>query len=203
MSRKLKFQLAGRDFDCALFKIDRAKLYGRKEILATNAQGQSLQKGYLDEWGSVVIASVSMGYLDDARQWHGKNELVAVDNQGRKLEVLPSSFDQPIALGEIVPVASYLEHEAAMVYVLKGYGLGDLIAMLSQAEGVYRFPFSYRAAYDARPAFLIPSGEDLFMVVANPTDLKYLSKRQYSLIDEIDEDLEEEELDDDLDFAMM
>lgn len=203
MSRKLKFQLGGRDFEGMLLKIDRAKLYGRKEVQATNPQGQQLQKGYLDEWGSVVIASVSMGYLDDARQWHSKNELVAVDSQGRKLEILPSSFDQPIELSEVVPIETYLEHEAAMAYVLKGYGLGDLIELLNQADGVYRFPFSYRAAYDARPAFLIPSGEDLFMVVANPTDLKYLSKRQYSLIDEVDEEGEEEELDDDLDFAMM
>ncbi len=203
MSRKLKFQLAGRDFDCAILKVDRAKLYGRKEVFATNPQGHLLQKGYLDEWGTVVIASVSMGYLDDARHWHGKNELVAVDGQGRKLALQASSFDEAIVLDRVVPIETYLEHEAAMAYVLKGYGLGDLIALLAEVDGFYTFPFCYRAAYDARPAFLIPSGEELFMIVANPTDLKFLSKRQHSLLDEADEDAEDESQDDDLDFAMM
>lgn len=203
MSRKLNFQLGSRSFDCAINKVDRAKLYGRKEVVATNPQGHVLQKGYLDEWGSVVIASVGMGYLDETRCWHGKNELVAVDSSGKRLDLRPSSFDQPIVLKDVVSIETYLEHEAAMVYVLKGYGLGDLIALLDQVDGVFSFPFAYRSSYDTRTAFLVVANEDIFMIVGNATELKFLSKRQHSVLDDDDEDGEEEDSEEDLDFAMM
>lgn len=199
MARKLTFQHAERTFECAISKVDRSKLYGRREVVATNPKGTHLQKGYLDEWGSVVIASTAMGYLDETRRWHAKSELVAVDSNNQPLDLIPSSFDAPIVLSEVVDLATFMEHEAAMVYLLKGYGIDDLLKVLEATDGFYTFPFCYRSAYDARPAFLNPVGEDLFMIVGNPVELEYLSKPQRTEIEDDEDDFD----DDDLDFSMM
>jgi len=197
MARKLTFLHEERSFECAVTKVDRHKLYGRKEIVATNPKGTPLQKGYLDEWGSVVIASTAMGYLDETRRWHAKNELIAVDGSGKPLTMLPSSFDRPIELKDTVDLFTFMEHEAAMVYVLKGYGVDEWVSELTLKDRFYTFPFCYRSAYDARPAFLNPVGDELFMIVGNPVELAYLSKPQRT---EIEDD---EDFDDDLDFSMM
>lgn len=196
MARKLIFQQNERAFEFVINKVDRNKLYGKKEIVVTDSVGNSLNKGYLDEWGSVVIASSGMGYLDDGRCWHAKSELLAVDEAGNALEIAASSFDAPINLSQIVSLESFMEHEVTAVYQLKGPDIAALAERLSLADGLYSFPFCYRASYEVRAAFLNPVDGSIFMIVGSPTKMTLLSKPQHS-------EIEEEFEDDALDFSMM
>lgn len=197
MARKLRFHLNDQDYEFVIEKLDRDKLYGKKEVIPKNVEGLTLRKGYLDEWGSVVISSTGMGYVDRDKNWRGKNELVAVDAMGNHLEMKPSSFDEPIALTNIASLEEFCEYEMASVYLMKGFEESDFLELLLGIDGLYCFPFVYRAGYEAKAAFLNVSGENLFMCIGTRAELGFLDKPQ-----RVDLEVEEED-DDDFDFAMM
>lgn len=196
MARKLRFQINDQGFEFSITKVDRDKLYGKKELIATDHTDRSLQKGFLDEWGSVVIASTGMGYVDKDLCWHGKNELVAVDVMGNHLELKPSSFDEPVPLLDTVSLETYCEYEITSVYIMEGFDKETFIPMIDLPDQLYSFPFVYRATYDAKTAFLNVVGENLFMTIGTRAELEFLSKPQRT-------DLDLEEDDDDIDFSMM
>ena len=203
MARKLDFMLGNRPFTFEIQKLDRAKLYGSREIKPVDAGGQPLEKGYLDEWGSVIISASGMGYLGPDRTWHSKAELVAVDAEGNLMAQLPSSFDGPVNLTRLVSHEEYCQYEISTVYILRGLEEA-VFAELIQADGLYAFPFVYRAGYEARTAFLNPVGDQVFMAIGTRAELEFLHKNQTTFLeDESDEADEDGDDDDDLDFSMM
>ncbi len=196
MARKLNFSLDDRRFEFVIHKLDRNKLYGSQEVKVIGLGEEELRKGYLDEWGSVVISATGMGYVDKDKIWRPRAELAAVDTMGNKLELKPSSFDNPIPLRETVSVEEYCAYESVSVYILEGFELEEFAGLLSRTEGLYRFPFVYRASYEAKTAFLNPVSDKVFMIIGIRAELEYLKKPQRTEI----EDFEEEE---EIDFSMM
>ena len=195
MARKLTFLIEDRSFEVAIFKLDRDKLYGSQEVVAVDPGEKPLRKGYLDEWGSVVISATGMGYLDGEGHWRSKADLVAVDAFGQPLETTPSSFDAPIVLSETATIDRYCAHEIVSVYVLRGFELEEFAAILNRSSELFCFPFAYRAGYETKTAFLNPVDERIFMAIGVETKLDYLKKPQKIEIDDDDED--------ELDFGMM
>jgi len=198
MTRKLTFVLEDHQFEVAVVKVDREKLYGRKETAVVDHRGRPLQKGYLDEWGTVLIQSTAMGYLDEASAWHGRGDLLAVDGDGGELELYPASFDAPVVLRERVPLDDFCRHEITAVYLLDGFEIAAFAGLLAESADLFCFPFCYRASYDPKPAFLNPVGEKVFLMVGSPTQMPYLMKAQVTELEAGEEDEDE-----DLDFSMM
>ena len=95
MARKLTFLLDDTPIEVALFKLDRDKLYGKKETLAIDHGDRPLAKGYLDEWGSVVIGVTGMGYLDADNNWQSRNDLVITASELRFCFFWPYRFPHP------------------------------------------------------------------------------------------------------------
>ena len=198
MARKLTFVLGDRSFEVVVVKVDRDKLYGRKETAVVDHEAVPLQKGYLDEWGTVLIQSTAMGYMDREMAWHGRGELEPVDEAGDVLAMHPSSFDAAIDLEEQLAVDDFCNFEITAVYMLDGFEIGDFAGLLAEAEGLFVFPFCYRASYDPKPAFLNPVGEKVFMMVGSVTEMPFLVKAQVGELEAGEEDDDE-----DLDFSMM
>lgn len=61
MARKLNLVLDEFPIELAQTKIDRDKLFGKIDSVALDPRGGRLTKGYLDEWGSVVIDTCRHG----------------------------------------------------------------------------------------------------------------------------------------------
>ncbi len=196
MARKLTFILGESKFECTVDKVDRTKLYGRKEIVVESAKGEPLHKGYLDEWGSVLIQSSGMGYMDDERLWRSRNELVAVNGLGVPLETFPSTFDEPIELSEKASLDELLISEVSAVYVLRAHNQERLADAVLESADFFVFPFNYRAGHSPKRAFLNPTGANLFLMVTEVTKLSYLQKPQRFEIEDFDDE-------DDIDFSMM
>ncbi len=184
MARKITFLIDDTPFEFAIQKVDRARLYGRRETVAVDPEDRPLSKGYLDEWGSVVIAATGMGYMDAEGAWVAKSELRPFDGEGRALDVKPSSFDAPIELGETVTADVFLEHEITAVYSLRGFELPAFCERLAQASALYAFPFNYTASYEPKTAFLNVAGEQAFMMVGAPAVLELLVKPQAGVLDD-------------------
>ncbi|MDJ0838681.1 MAG: hypothetical protein QNK37_19345 [Acidobacteriota bacterium] len=202
MARKLTFVLDDEPLEFALFKVDRDKLYGRKQPRAVDHREHGLIKGYLDEWGSVVIDQTGMGYLDESMEWRTRDELVAVNADGESLETHPSTFDRPVVLKDRADVDTFCDFEITTVYMLQGFHAEALAEKLAAVDGFYSFPFNYRAGTDPKTAFLNPVDNQLFMMIGAPTNIEFLDKPQIVALDAEDESGDEDE-DDDLDFSMM
>lgn len=199
MARQLSFIFEDGDHSFFMEKVDRDKLYGRVESHPVDPNGNTLQKGYLDEWGCVVIAQTGMGYLSNDQQWVDSTALAAFDAEGNPLAEEASSFDQPIVL-QITPIGEFLDREVTAAYALKSHDQAKLITACEQLDGLYSFPFLNRKGYLPSQAFLLNNDQGLFMAVTQETQLELLSKPQRAAVDEFGDDDDDD--DDDLDFGM-
>lgn len=199
MARKLNFLIEDLPFEFAIEKVDRNKLYGSREISVVNQEQETLHKGYLDEWGSVLIASSGMGYVDSDKNWYSKADLIPVDGLNRPMTLLPSSFDKPVEIKALISYEDYLTYEISTVYILRGLYQERMLDKLNKVDGFYAFDFVYRSSYESKTAFLIPSSKDLYLAIGQQAELEYLGKPQKV---ELEASFEEEESDD-LDFSMM
>lgn len=199
MARTLTFLINEERINASLTKVDRAKLYGHREILPMDVENKPLQKAYLDEWGTVVIEQTGSGYMDADRNWCTREELTPVDAYGDELVMQPSSFDHPVPLKDRMRLDRLAEYEITAVYKLDGMHIPALAEKLGAYDGLFIFEFNYRAGHSPKKAFLNPVGQDVFMMLGNRAELTFLERPQVSQLDH----REDESGDDDLDFDMM
>ena len=124
--------------------------------------------------------------------------MVGVDRDGKKVEKVPSIYDQKVMLRE-ASVDEYLAMAVKSVYQLQmDENKEALLADLNSGK-IYYFVFNYRADYEGDDAFLISSGTDVFAITGMLTDLEFigLEDNEQELVPE-----ETEAVEDDMDFAM-
>ena len=196
MARKLKLLLDDVEYECTVDKLDRGKLYGHKEVSVRATDHTPLTKAYLDDWGSVLIHSTGMGYIDEGWQWCDRSSLEPVDNLGQPIEQFPSTFDGPVTLQQKATLDDFFMHEVDSVYILRGQRIPELIEILSQMEGMFVFPFNFPAGHFPKSAFVNRADDALFLMVAEPTEATFLDRPQRFEIEDMDDE-------DELDFSMM
>ncbi|MDM8526644.1 hypothetical protein QUF58_00415 [Anaerolineales bacterium HSG24] len=217
MARQLVFQ-TDQKYPFSITKLDRAKLYGRKETVAFDPTGQECVRMDIDTSGSFIIpkGGKALGILDEWGHWINRKELKAVYKDGAPAQRIPSSFDAPIELDKTVTVEYFLDHCITSVYMLQSAPASDadteaeaesetvgesLIEQVKQSDKIYSFTFNYRAGYEGMAAFLIEKNDSLFMLVGYPIKFEFIGLEQIAEFNA--EEDEEEEFDDDLDFSMM
>lgn len=74
----------------------------------------------MDASGTIVIpkGGLGMGAINGRGEWVNKSELVAVYEDGKPADLVPSSFSAPIELEDRVTVEELLDHEIKAVYQL-------------------------------------------------------------------------------------
>lgn len=100
MAAALKFSLKGTEYEAVPVKLERKKLYGWTDIVATDAAGGTCTTAQVDPDGELIVppGAVKSGILDEDGAWVERSELVAVDAEGKELPIVPSSFGQTIEL---------------------------------------------------------------------------------------------------------
>ena len=204
MAKPLVFSLGGTEFSFEMTKVDRAKLYGYKEIEVRDEQGDLCEMATLVEDGHTIIGrgGTGIGYLSADGLWCEKTELKPVDLSGQPIEPVPSSFATAIELAEPTTADDYLAHSIRSLYALSTQVEGSLIERL-KAGAIFKFAYSYRGGLEADIAFLLSneSGE-LFMAVGSATAIEYVGLQQTATVVEEDWQADDEESDD-MDFSMM
>lgn len=201
MARALVVEKNGRTARFSLSVVSRAKLYGEKKKVLVDEHDRPTTAGWLTIDGAMLIGPGGRAelYLDDDFDVIERDQLAAIDDEGRLLEKLPSTLDTPQDLTPVPPEA-LLEVIATNVYALSPDGdelEPELIDEL-KAGAVYRTSFSYMPGYARSPLFLVHNDEGLFAIVAEPAPLEPLSRELSPSAPSLDED----DLDDDLDFTM-
>lgn len=198
MAAALKFELGGKEFEAVPVKLERKKLYGFTDVVATDADGTVCQAARVDPDGELLIPSgaVKSAILDEDGTWVERSELVAVDADGKELPIVPSSFGQVIKLSEKVDDETFLDHVWKSVYQLDNPELAAAVG-----KDVYSFVFNYRTDASPDDGYLVAVDGKLFLFDGEKISFDYIGIEEEGALDDPVEETPVEE--DELDFSMM
>jgi hypothetical protein len=196
MAKELKFAIAGTEYGAAPVKLERQKIYGWSDLVATDKSGEVCDSVYLSIDDALLVPSggYKQGTVDDSGRWVEKSELTACDKDGNPLPQLVSSFDAVIELKEKVSAEEFLDNDWEAVYQLVN---PDLAAAIG--NDIYIFDFCYRAGVNHNYGYLMNATGGLFLFAGDKQEFPLLSLVEQTVIDEVEE--VEEEIDE-LDFSM-
>ena len=192
------FSLAGTDYGAAPVKLERKKVYGWTNTVATDRSGEVCGSAYLSPDDALIIPSggLKQAVIDDEGRWVEKSELTAYGEDGQTvLTVFPSSFDAPIELKKKATTEEFLDNDWEAVYQLVN---ADLAAAVG--DDIYKFDFNYRASTNHNDGYLINTPAGLFLFAGDRQEFPLVSLAEETTIDDTEEPLEEEI--DELDFSM-
>ena len=198
MAKELTFKIAGADYGAAPVKLERKKIYGWTDIVATDRSGNVCGKAYLSPDDALIIPSggLKQATVNDEGLWVEKGELTAYSEDGQEvLPAYPSSFDAPIELNAKATTEEFLDNDWESVYQLVN---ADLAAAIG--NDIYKFDFSYRGGTNHNDGYLINTPGGLFLFAGDKQEFPLVSLAEETTIDDTEE-LVEEEIDD-LDFSM-
>jgi hypothetical protein len=205
MARELTFLIEGKEYITSPTKVDRKKLYGWRENIALDDEGNECRLVSMDESGTLIIpkGGIALGIVSDDGFWVQRSELKAVYEDGTPAELMPSSYSIPIELSGKASVEEFLNHSVQSFYQLDGAS-GELIDFIG--DDIYSFIYCYRDSYEGKTAFLLTAGDEgkdknLFMMIGVMNEFEMLGIIQTSIIEE-EPETEEEEDDAENDFAM-
>ena len=182
MPKPLVFRFDSHEYAFQLNKVDRARLYGFKELEVKDESDQLCELATLAEDGRTLIGKggTGVGYVDSDGNWADKSELVPVNLEGDPMEPVASSFQQVIALGPPITVEEFLNHNIRLVYQLVADAAEPNRLTQSLAEGsIYQFDYSFRGGLEPDAGFLLraESGE-LFFLVGDSTAVDFVGLQQ-------------------------
>ena len=199
MARKAEFSINGHSVKAELKKIDRKKIYGWSTIDVFDEKGSKCKlAGLADGQFVMPSGSTALVSLNANGEAVSKSTLVGVDRDGKKVEKVPSIYDEKVMLREAT-VDEYLSMAVKSVYQLQiDENKEALLNELNDGK-IYYFVFNYRADYEGDDAFLISNGTDAFAITGMKSDLEFigLEDNEQELVPE-----DTTEVEDDMDFAM-
>ena len=199
MARKAEFSINGLSILAELKKVDRKKIYGWSTIEVFDQNGSKCTLAGLAE-GQYVMPSGSSALvsLNAKGEAISKNTLVGVDSDGKKVEKVPSIYDQKVMLREAT-IDEYLSMAVKSVYQLQIEQNKEALLKALNNGKTYYFVFNYRADYEGDDAFLISNATDVFAITGMKSDLEFIG------LEDNEQELVPEETqveEDDMDFAM-
>jgi hypothetical protein len=199
MARKAEFSINGHSVKAELKKIDRKKIYGWSTIDVFDEKGSKCKlAGLADGQFVMPSGSTALVSLNANGEAVSKSTLVGVDRDGKKVEKVPSIYDEKVMLREAT-VDEYLSMAVKSVYQLQiDENKEALLNELNDGK-IYYFVFNYRADYEGDDAFLISNGTDAFAITGMSSDLEFigLEDNEQELVPE-----DTTEVEDDMDFEM-
>tara|TARA_Y100000589_G_C27175145_1_gene638397 strand:+ start:1734 stop:2354 length:621 start_codon:yes stop_codon:yes gene_type:complete len=206
MAKSLVFNLHSKQYEFEPLKLERKKLYGWSETIALNNEDeQCITHSLLPEFSMILPSgSTALGNLDESGNWVTKDQLKHVDAEGNAVEIVPSSFSEPVELNDKVSVETLLEHNISSIYSLQGEENNpDFVKEIQNEEQIYSFIFNYRADYEGDPAFVIENGGEIFILVGKKIQFEFIGLDDTGELDNDTVDSDEQDDGDDFDFSMM
>lgn len=188
-------------FDFA--RVDRAKLYGRKERVILDEAGERCVPAYLTADGAALVppGGTAHVYVDETWDTVERSALRAVDEHGAPLTAVPSTLGVAQPLVPVRP-ERVLDCVVSSVYELTAESLGPALAKALADGEIFECAYNYRDGYDPDALFLFSNDEGVFALVARESGFDFIS-REAPPEEERPPEEDAEELEDDLDFSMM
>ena len=191
MPRPLILSLDGREFPVQIQKIDRDRLYGKVDIEAFDEKGNPAQLFVLAPDGKTLIdrGGTALATVDEDGNSVSRADLIAVDEEGEKIDTVLSSFNQVNVLKR-AKEEDYLSQLVKSVYVLDPLENADKKYLQDHVSAglIYNFEFSYRGGIEYDNAFILGNKSDAFMVVGKPAELEFVRLNQAVDLDTTEEE---------------
>ena len=198
MARLVKFFIEKESFEAAINKLDREKVYGWTEMLATDANGNACQTASLLNDGRTMVATggIAQKTVDSQNLEVDKSTLIAKLPDLSNAVLQPSIYDQPVTF-LIASIEDLLDLDVTSVYelVFDSEEEKSKLKLKFSKDTVYTFLFNYRTDYEAADAFIIYNGSEFFILTGNKNQFKFLTNEIVEPIVVEENDLSEEELD--------
>ncbi len=199
MAKELIFRLADREFTAVPVKLERKKIYGWTETVATDRSGGVCDSAYLSPYDALIIpgGGLSQGTVDSRGRWVEKSRLTAFNADGTEaLPTLPSSFDAPIELSVKATIEEFLDNDWESVYQIASEELATVIG-----EEIYKFDFSYRGGVNHNDAYIVASHTGLFHYAGEFQEFPMIGLAEETTFDDGVDDTDTDAIDE-LDFSM-
>ena len=200
MARTATLTMRDKSYSVGLKKLDRKKIYGWSKIDIFDDSDQACTLASIAD-GQYVLpsGSITLSGFNTKGEYISKGSLIGMDETGKKVEKVPSIFDEPASLTKS-DLDEFLSLNVKSVYQLgMEEGKEELLGLLEGGD-IYRFPFNYRADYEADDAFLLTSAGEVFAVVGKQAKLEFIGLENKE--EEVPEEPEVPE-EDDFDFGML
>ena len=154
-------------------RVDRGKLYGRKERVILDENGDRCVPAYLTPDGAALVppGGTAHIYVDEEFDTVERKELKAVDAEGNEIEPYASTLGVAQELTPARP-ERILDHIVTSVYELDSEELGETLKKALADGDIFETVYQYREGYDPDALFLMQNGEGVFGLVARPRGLR-------------------------------
>jgi hypothetical protein len=201
MAKSIALRLGSEASSFAFTRLDRDKLYGRKERQIVDQDGRRCASAYLSSDGAALVPSggLAMLYVDEHYATIERSTLRAVDDQGADVPLVPSTLGIEQDLEGPVPPQRLLDHAIHTVYQLQSETLGAQLSDALTAGKIFCAPFNFRDDYQRQMLFLVRNDTGIFALIGSPRGFAFVTREvaPTGAADEADD------LADDLDFTMM
>lgn len=201
MAKSIALRLGAEASSFGFARLDRDKLYGRKERQIVDQDGRRCASAYLSSDGAALVPSggLAMLYVDEGFATIERSTLRAVDDQGADVPLVPSTLGVEQELEGPVAPQRLLDHAIHTVYQLQAEALGPQLDADLTAGKIYCAPFNFRDDYQRQMLFLVRNDTGIFALIGSPRGFAFVT-REVATTTPADET---DDLADDLDFTMM
>jgi hypothetical protein len=200
MARQINFTYNGAGLNAVLKKVDRKKIYGWSNTEIKDDQGALCSLASIVD-GNLILPSgaTSLVALDEKGEMIDKSTLVGVNQEGQKVEKVPSVYDQEVVLREAT-MEEYFNLGVKAVYQLESELIDGTISEALKGGKILYFVYNYRADYEGDDAFLIYAEDTFFAITGKCAEFEFIGLEDNETELVAEESTEEEG--EDLDFAM-
>ena len=199
MARTILVRLGEEESAFGFTKVEREKLYGKKDRVVVDENGRECDATWLTPDGAVLVPMGGTAHLWMDERWDAREQTdrLAVDASGAALELKPSTLGVAQSLRE-VDARRVLEIVTNSVYQLEPETVGPTLQAALKEGRMFETPFSYRDGFDSDAAILLANDEGMFALVGKPSGFEMVSREVIA-----EEPGAPDDLDADLDFGML
>ncbi len=207
MAKPLVFDFEGSPVALSMNKVDRARLYGFKELKVLDEDGAPCELATLGDDGRKLVGrgGTGVGYLTADGNWCDRESLRPVNLEGETIVPVKSSFGSPIPLTKRVSVDQFLDHSIRLIYHLTpdDQPLPATLQEQLEAGEIFQFPYSYRGGLEADTGFLLANEQnDMFLLVGDGASIHFVGLQQAAAVAGAAEPADEPDADP-MDFGMI
>lgn len=201
MAKSIDVHLDDESSRFSFARLERERLYGRKERQVIDAEGKRCTSAWLSSDGAALVPTggLAMLYVDNDFNTIERSILKAVDDQGVGIVPQPSTLGVAQLLEGPVPASRVLDYAIHTVYILTAEELGPKLAAALAGGKIFSVPFSFRDDSERQTLFLVANESGIFALVGSTLDFTMVRRDATPMDTSADSD----ELSDDLDFSMM
>jgi hypothetical protein len=198
MAKPIVLSWNGVQSSFGLEKLDRSKLYGKRQRQVLDPEGRRCERAELTRDGALLVRSgmTAQAYFDDDGRWIPNRDLVGLDTEDQPVALAPSTLGVEQPLEGPVSADELLDLSTRSVYVLTPESLDPELRRQLLAGEIFRFPFNYRTDYNTETAFLVGNDSGFFALVGNPAPAAWCELQSVAT------ETFEDDSDDELDFEM-